>query len=162
MIEGSSSEKPRQFLTFLLKSQHYGLPIEVVREINQMSDVAPVPRSAPFVLGVMNLRGKVIPVVDLRVKFGLEQGEVTRNTCIVVIEGELGQIGMVVDAVQEVITLTARQIERPPVLGDESQLSFVQGIGKVEEKVYLLVDMARALSKEQFTRVIDIPSKLVA
>jgi purine-binding chemotaxis protein CheW len=146
----------------MLKSQHYGLPIEAVREINQMSDVAPVPRAASFVLGVMNLRGKVIPVVDLRVKFGLERGEVTRETCIVVIEAETGQIGMVVDAVQEVVTFTTSQIESPPVLGEESQLAFVQGIGKVDEKVYILVDVVRALSKEEFTRVLELPAKIAA
>lgn len=148
--------KPGQYLTLLLKSQYYGVPIGTVREINQIGDVVPVPHTPEFVLGVMNLRGKVIPVVDLRKKFGMESAPRTRETCIVVIDGQAGQIGMVVDAVSEVVELAASQIEPSPVLGEESKLSFVRGMGKMEAKVIILVDVVSALSKDEFTRIIPI------
>lgn len=148
--------KPGQYLTILLKQQFYGIPIGTVREINQMGDVVPVPKTPSFVVGVMNLRGKVIPVVDLRLKFGMEKAAITRETCVVVIDAQVGQVGMVVDAVSEVVELTANQIEPAPVLGDEHELAFVKGMGKLNDKVIILVDVVSALSREQFTGLIDM------
>jgi len=146
----STAAAAGQYLTFQLAGQPYGLPIASVREINRMSDIAPVPHAAPFVAGVMNLRGKVIPVVDLRLKFGLAATPATKETCIIVIECDHGQIGMIVDAVSGVIELTAGQIEPPPVLGDADTLSFIIGMGKADDKVVVLVDTVAALSRETF------------
>ena len=153
---------PGQYLTLRLKSQLYGLPIGMIREINQMADIAPVPKTLDFVLGVMNLRGKVIPVVDLRRKFGMDSVPCTKETCIVVIEAEVGQVGMVVDAVSEVVELSAQQIEPPPVLGDQNDLAFITGMGKLDNKVIILVDVIHALSKEEFSRVVEVPQKMIA
>ncbi len=142
-----------QYLTFFLKSQSYGVPIAAVREINQLSDIVQIPKTPSFVMGVMNLRGKVIPVVDLRMKFGMGKTPHTKETCIIVIETELGQVGAVVDAVSEVVDLTAEQIGPPPILGEEKELAFVKGIGKLNETVIVLVDVVNALSREEFTRI---------
>lgn len=144
---------PGQYLTFVLKSQAYGVPIGTVREINRVTDITTVPQTPSFVAGVMNLRGKVIPVVDLRLKFGFESAAHTRQTCIIVIEGEAGQVGMIVDSVSGVIDLVAAQIDPPPVMGDESKLGFVMGIGKVENNVLILVDIVQTLSKEELTSI---------
>ncbi len=152
----SHSAKPGQYLSFVLKNQAYGVPIGTVREINRVTDITPVPQTPHFVAGVMNLRGKVIPVVDLRLKFDLEATAHTRNTCIIVIEGDSGQVGMIVDAVTGVMDLAAEQIEPAPVMGDESKLSFVLGMGKIENQVLILVDIVRALSKEQLQGLKDI------
>ncbi len=152
----SSQAKPGQYLSFMLKSQAYGVPIGTVREINRVADITPVPQTPHFVAGVMNLRGKVIPVVDLRLKFDLEAAPHTRNTCIIVIEGDSGQVGMIVDAVTGVIDLGAQQIEPAPVMGDETRMSFVLGMGKIESNVVILVDIVRALSKEQLQGLKDI------
>lgn len=145
-----------QYLTFHLKSEQYGLAIETVREINRVGEITPVPKTPTFMKGVMNLRGKIIPVVDLRVKFGMESQDYTRDTCIIVVDSEIGQVGMIVDAVKEVADLTKEQIEPPPVLGNEAQLSFVRGMGKLENRVIILVDVVAALSHENLMEISDI------
>ena len=142
-----------QYLTFLLAEQPYGVPIGTVREINRLSDIAAVPHAASFVAGVMNLRGKVIPVVDLRLKFGLGKAAATKESCIIVIETDHGAVGTIVDAVSGVIGLEAGQIEPPPVLGDAAQLSFLIGMGKADDKVVVLVDAAAGLSRDHFDQI---------
>jgi purine-binding chemotaxis protein CheW len=148
--------KPGQYLTFVLKSQTYGVPIGTVREINRVMDITSVPQTPKFVAGVMNLRGKVIPVVDLRLKFGLELQAHTRQTCIIVIEGEAGQIGMIVDSVSGVIELVQAQIEPAPSLGEATRSGYVIGMGKVEDQVVILVDIVRALSREELLQAQEI------
>ncbi len=145
--------RPGQYLTFMLRKQAYGVPIGTVREINRVTDITPVPQTPHFVAGVMNLRGKVIPVVDLRLKFGMESEGRTKETCIIVIEAESGQVGMIVDSVSGVIDLVTTQIEPAPVMGDEKRLGFVMGMGKVEQTVIILVDIVRALGKEELGHV---------
>ena len=144
--------KPGQYLTFVLKGQTYGVPIGTVREINRVSEITPVPQTPPFVSGVINLRGKVIPVVNLRVKFGLEFAQYTKGTCVIVIEGSCGQVGIIVDAVNAVFELNANQIEPTPTLGDESKLAFITGMGKVDDHVIILLDVVEALSKDQLSQ----------
>src|SRR5690242_9195390 len=103
--------KPGQYLTFTLKDQAYAVPIASVREINRVVEITPVPQTPFFVAGVMNLRGRVIPVIDLRLKFGFETSEHTRQTCIIVVEGTQGEFGAIVDSVTGVVDFTAQQIE---------------------------------------------------
>jgi purine-binding chemotaxis protein CheW len=143
--------KPGQYLTFVLNEQLYGVPIGTVREINRMSDITPVPRTPSFVAGVINLRGKVIPVVNLRSKLGFSTVQHTKSTCIIVIESNVGQIGMIVDSVSGVIELQAAQIEPTPNLGSGTDTDFVMGMGKVEQKVVILIDIVRALSTQQLS-----------
>ncbi len=144
-----------QYLTFLLNGQGYGVPIAAVREINRLTDITPVPQTPAFVSGVMNLRGKVIPVIELRLKFGIPKAAHTKQTCIIVIEGEAGQIGMIVDSVSGVIDLTLNQIEPAPTMGNEERLSYVLGMGKVDNTVIILVDIIRALGKDEITGLIN-------
>lgn len=152
-MENDNIAKAGKYLTFFLKSQSYGVPIAAVREINQLSDIVQIPKTPNFVIGVMNLRGKVIPVVDLRLKFGMDKTPYTKQTCTIVIETVLGQVGAVVDAVSEVVDLTSDQIGPVPLLGEEKEMAFVKGMGKVNNAVIVLVDVVNALSKEEFTRI---------
>lgn len=154
--------KPGQYLTFQLMSEQYGVPIEAVREINRVGEITPVPRTPDFVKGVMNLRGKIIPVINLRVRFGMDSLEYTRDTCIIVIDCDFGQVGMIVDAVKEVADLNENQIEPPPVLGNEKTLSFVRGMGKLDDRVIILVDVVLALSHEQMTQLHDVAQTATA
>lgn len=140
--------KPGQYLTFTLQGRHFAVPIETVKEINRMGDITPVPQTPQCVAGVMNLRGKVIPVVDLRLKFGVEPSAYTRETCIIVIEGVTGAIGTIVDSVSDVAMITESHLEPPPVLHHESDKNFVVGVGKLDERVVLLVDVVNALDAE--------------
>ncbi len=161
MEQKTPTARPGQFLTFSLRKQLYGLPIGTVREINRVSDITPVPQTEPYVAGVMNLRGKVIPVIDLRLKFGLNAEAHTRETCIIVIEGQgatLGQVGMIVDSVNGVADLMAQQIEPRPSLGDDGSLDYITGMGKMEDRVIILVDIVRALGTERFAALSDIGS----
>lgn len=143
----------KQYLTFYLKSQLFGVPIGAVREINRLSEITPVPQTPSFVAGVINLRGKVIPVVDLRLKFSMEIAPHTRQTCIIVIEGDIGQVGMIVDSVSGVIDLSENQIEPRPTMGDDVKLAFVLGLGKIDNMVVILVDIIKALGREEFTKI---------
>jgi purine-binding chemotaxis protein CheW len=158
MNDISTKAKPGQYLTFQLMAEQYGVPIETVREINRVGEITPVPRTPEYVKGVMNLRGKIIPVVNLRVKFGMDTQQYTRDTCIIVIDTEIGQVGMIVDSVKEVVDLVENQIEPSPVLGNEATMSFVRGMGKVDQRVIILVDIVSAFSHEQLTSMNNIAS----
>lgn len=151
MMDANMKAKPGQYLTFQLMAEQYGVPIETVREINRVGEITPVPRTPECVKGVMNLRGKIIPVVNLRVKFGMEAQAYTRDTCIIVIDTHIGQVGMIVDSVKEVVDLTENQIEPSPVLGSESAMNFVRGMGKVDQRVIILVDIVSSFSQEQMS-----------
>jgi purine-binding chemotaxis protein CheW len=156
MSDFAIKAKAGQYLTFQLKHEQYGVPIETVREINQPTEITPVPRTPVFVKGVMNLRGKIIPVVNLRMKFGMEEVDKTRDTCIIVIDTEIGQVGMIVDSVKEVVDLHEAQIEPPPMLGNDRTLTFVRGMGKIEQRVIILVDVVSAFSSEQLNQMASL------
>lgn len=158
MSEVLNKAKAGQYLTFQLMNEQYGVPINTVREINRVGEITPVPKTPEFVKGVMNLRGKIIPVINLRVKFGMNAQDYTRDTCIIVIDSDIGQVGMIVDSVKEVAELTDAQIEPPPVLGNDSNMSFVTGMGKLENRVIILVDVVKALSHEHLTEITKIGS----
>lgn len=140
--------KTKQFLSFVLNNQSYGVQISSVREINRMSEITTVPKTSNFVEGVMNLRGKVVPVINLRLKLGFEKKETTKATCIVVVDTEFGQVGMIVDSIEGVLDLSSDQIENIPDLGGLSKDKFVLGVGKVETKVIVLLDILKLLSHD--------------
>ncbi len=154
--------KPGQYLTFHLKELLYGIPIGAVREINRVSEITPVPRTPAAVAGVMNLRGKVIPVVNLRTKLGLPTVEHTKATCIIVIDTPVGQVGMIVDSVSGVLELGAKQIEPTPDFGAGADTEFVLGLGKLEDRVVVLVDIVRALSVAQLSELGALTERLAA
>jgi purine-binding chemotaxis protein CheW len=150
--EAQTTVQAGKYLTFVLDGRRYGVPIATVREINRVSEITPVPRTPEFVVGVMNLRGKAIPVVDLRMKLGVKSSKFTRETCIIVIDTPKGESGIIVDAVQEVIDFTQDQLELPPRLHHPGETGFVSGVGKLEDKIVILIDILLALSPENFAR----------
>lgn len=136
-----------KYLTFKLDSEEYGLEILRVREIIGLMKITAVPQAPHYVKGVINLRGKVIPVVDLRLKFGFPEIEPTDETCIIVVD--IGrEIGIVVDSVSEVLNIPEAQIDPPPPLGDGADTSFMLGMGKVGDAVKILLDIGRVLSAD--------------
>lgn len=145
-----------QFLTFQLEGEFFGIPISVVREINRVTDVTPVPKTPPFVKGVMNLRGKIIPVIDLRLKFDMQPSEYTRDTCIIVIETPHGQMGNIVDAVKEVVEFDSTEIEPAPQFGISNYKGFVKGLGKKEDKVVILVDIVESFESSEWTQLGEV------
>jgi purine-binding chemotaxis protein CheW len=139
-----------KFLTFALGKEEYGIAILKVREIIGCMEVTPVPRTPSYVRGVINLRGQVIPVIDLRAKFGMETLAATDETCIVVVEitrdGRTLSTGLVVDRVREVLSINPEAVEDAPDLGTSVDSKFIQGLGKVGQHVKILLDIDRVLT----------------
>lgn len=142
-----------KYLTFTLSDGTYGVEILKVREIFGMMDITRVPQTPEFVKGVINLRGRVIPVVDLRLKFGLEKAEFTEETCIVVVDVG-SQVGLIVDTVQEVLDIPDADIDPPPPLGLGVQTDFILGMGKVKDEVKTLLNVDRILAPEEMSQTI--------
>lgn len=142
-----------KFMTFKLDDEDYGLPILKVREIIALVDITRVPRTAPFIRGVINLRGKVYPVIDLKMKFGMGRTEFTDQTVIIVVSHRLGELdvtmGVLVDEVVEVLDIGAASIEPPPFGGDGHELQFILGVGKTADQVIFLLDVDRVLDPEE-------------
>ncbi len=156
-LSGGSSELIERlagkYMTFKLSNEEYGLEILKVREIIGLMDITRVPRTAPFIRGVINLRGKVHPVVDLRLKFEMDEAEPTDQTVIIVVQFSSDDAdittGIMVDEVMEVLDIPPTQIELPPSFGGGSDTGFILGVGKVEDRVIFLLDIGRVLSAEQ-------------
>lgn len=146
-----------KYLTFLLSSEEYGLEILRVREIVKVMHITTLPRMPEHVKGVVNLRGKVVPVVDLRLKFGLDEAEYNEETCIIVVAVST-ETGIIVDTVQEVLDIHADQIEPPPTFDSSVNTKFILGIGKAGERVEILLDIGRILGGEE-KAMIEMPAK---
>jgi purine-binding chemotaxis protein CheW len=150
----SLMEKEGKYLTFALGPEEYGLEILKVREIIGYMDITAVPQTPHHVKGVINLRGQVIPVIDLRAKFGMETTGVTEQTCIIVVEtsqaGRKFSTGIVVDRVQEVLDIAGEDIEEAPQFGSTVNTDFILGMGKIGESVKILLDIDRVLEGTDF------------
>ena len=146
----SASAKEGKYLTFALGPEEYGLEILKVREIIGYMEITAVPQTPHEVKGVINLRGQVIPVVDLRAKFGMETTDVTDQTCIIVVEITQGtrnfSTGIVVDHVQEVLDIAGQDIEDAPQFGSSVDTDFILGMGKIGDSVKILLDIDRVLA----------------
>lgn len=146
-----------KYLTFKLDAEEFGLEILKVQEIIKMMDITRVPKTPAFVRGVINLRGKVIPVVDLRAKFEMERREETDKTCIVVVTVKRGSgvvvMGIIVDEVSEVLDVLGGSIEPAPEFGGVVDTSFILGMGKVGDRVVTLLDVDKVLSMSDLAEV---------
>jgi purine-binding chemotaxis protein CheW len=141
-----------KYLTFSLGNEEYGLPVLKVREIIKVMDITPVPQMPAHVKGVVNLRGKVIPVIDLRAKFSLPSQDYTDRTCIVVVDVSMKQnrvmLGVIVDAVSEVLNITAGEIDKTPDFGERVETDYMLGLAKVKNTVKILLDLDSVLRAE--------------
>lgn len=151
------SKRGGKYLTFKLGDEEYGVQILKVQEIIKMMDITKVPRVQYFVRGVINLRGKVIPVIDLRLKFGMKEKETTDKTCVIVLQvtRATGSItmGAIVDEVSEVMDITEEQIEPTPDFGTEIETDFILGMGKIGNMVVLLLDIDKVLSSAELANL---------
>ena len=149
----SGITETRQYLTFILDGELFALDISKVREVLDYTKITRVPQMPEFMLGVINLRGSVVPVIDMRTKFGMNKVERTVNTCIVIVEVTLDSdnviLGALVDSVQEVFELEPAQIEPPPKIGMRLKTEFIKGMGKKEEKFIIILDIDRVFSTEE-------------
>lgn len=153
----SSITDTRQYLTFLLGEEVFALDVAHVREILEFSTVTKVPKTPDYMRGVINLRGSVVPVLDMRLKFDLTKTEKTVNTCIIVVEascgGEATVVGALVDSVEEVIELEHDQIEPPPKIGTQLKTDFVKGMGKKDDRFVIILEIDNLFSSEELAEV---------
>jgi purine-binding chemotaxis protein CheW len=169
----SDETSASQYLTFSLDQEQFAVDIGKVREVLEFSKVTKVPRTPDFMRGVINLRGSVVPVIDLRLKLGLSRTEATIDTCVIIIEvetsarGRSGQdasetlvLGALADSVQEVIELDPKAIEPPPRIGTRVNIDFIRGIGKRDEQFIMVLDINRVLTDEELQAIdpSDIPA----
>jgi purine-binding chemotaxis protein CheW len=147
---GLALAKGGKFLTFFLSGEEYGLEILKVHEIIGMLPITRVPHTTDYLKGVVNLRGKVIPVVDLRLKFGMAAAETTNETCIVVVHLHGIEVGILVDRVSEVVDIKDGDIEPPPAFGEGFNTEFILGIGKSQGKVRILLNISKAFPSGEF------------
>ena len=151
------SDREGKYLTFSLAGEEYGIGILKIKEIIGMMPITSVPQTPDFVKGVINLRGKVIPVIDLRLRFGMEEIDYTERTCIIVVEIEspsgMVQIGSVVDAVSEVLNIKGEEIEDTPTFGAKLDIEYILGMAKMEGGVKILLDIDKVLSTEEVSDV---------
>ncbi|MGM0608095.1 MAG: chemotaxis protein CheW [Candidatus Muiribacteriota bacterium] len=153
-INQEYEELAGKYLTFGLGEETYGIEILKVQEIIGMQKITHFPKAPDFVRGVINLRGKVIPVIELRLKFEFSRMEDTEKTCIIVIQLENGEEnireGILVDEVSEVIDIQASQVELSPSFGTEIDMDFIKGVGKVEDRVIILLDVSKIVTGKKF------------
>ncbi|HEY5998704.1 MAG TPA: chemotaxis protein CheW [bacterium] len=156
-MASTAVEATEQYLTFRLGEEVFALEISQVREVLDYTQITRVPRMPEFMRGVINLRGSVVPVVDLRLKFGMVAAERTLNACIIIAEVAIGGgrtlLGALVDSVQEVVDLEPGQIEPPPRLGASIQADFIRGMGKRDEHFLIILDADRVFSGEELATV---------
>lgn len=152
-VTGVPVQADQKFLTFFLADEEYGIEILKVQEIIGVLPITRVPRTPPCTRGVINLRGKVISVVDLRLKFGMEEKAATSETCIIVVQAAGMEMGIMVDKVSEVSAIAASEIEPPPSFGTTVNTDYILGIGKAQGNVKLLLDIDRVLSRQELLEI---------
>ena len=155
---GTSAEqvaggKVIQFVTFILKNEVYGINVMQVQEVLRVSEIAPVPGAPPYVLGIINLRGNVVTVIDTRGRFGLPPAEVDNSSRIIVIESEKQVVGILVDAVAEVVDLQEGEIDVAPNVGNEESSRYIQGVATRENNLLILVHLNKLLTDEEWAEI---------
>ena len=151
-----TSDIEGKFLTFVLGEEIYGIEILKASKIIGLMDITTVPQTPDYMKGVINLRGKVIPVIDLRKKFSMQEGVHTQETCVIVVEVNGSSIGLIVDSVSEVSDITGEEIENAPSYGQGIDTSFIMGLGKVKNKIIILLDIDAVLSTEELEMVEEL------
>jgi purine-binding chemotaxis protein CheW len=154
--KGGAEDPVLQWVIFRLDNETYGINVMQVQEILRYTEIAPVPGAPPYVLGIINLRGNVVTVIDTRLRFGLSETETSDQTRIVIIETENQVVGILVDAVAEVVYLRQSEIETTPNVGNEETAKFIQGVCHKNEELLILVDLEKMMSDEEWAELNDV------
>jgi purine-binding chemotaxis protein CheW len=162
----AAAGEAHQYLTFILAGEMYAVGILNVKEIIEYGQLTEIPMMPVFIRGVINLRGSVVPVVDLAARFGHTQSEVGKRTCIVIVEVHQGEdkhdLGIMVDAVSEVLEIPGSEIEPPPSFGAKIRADFIAGMGKVAGKFVILLDIQRVLSVNEMAEISNVDRQIAA
>lgn len=152
----TSDDPILQWVTFKLAGETYGINVMQVQEVLRYSEIAPVPGAPSYVLGIINLRGNVVTVIDTRHRFGLDAGELTDNTRIVIIEADNHVVGILVDSVAEVVYLRESEIEMAPNVGNEESAKFIQGVCHKNDELLILVELDKLLTDQEWAEIEDV------
>lgn len=152
LLSGSET----QLVTFNLGKEEFAVPILQIQEINRLVDITRVPKSPDFVEGVINLRGKVIPIIDLRKRFSLHQSDLGKYARIVVVNMDGRMVGLIVDSVSEVLRLPSDAIEPPPPVVAGIGSEYIKGLGKLEGRLLILLDLSKILTKEEKRELVEV------
>ncbi|WP_031571282.1 chemotaxis protein CheW [Rheinheimera texasensis] len=151
-----TTDQVLQWVTFKLQEETYGINVMQVQEVLRYTDIAPVPGAPIYVLGIINLRGNVVTVIDTRARFGLPPSDVTENSRIVIIEADKQVIGILVDSVAEVVYLRASEIDTAPNVGTDESAKFIQGVSNRDGELLILVDLNKLLTDEEWEEITSI------
>lgn len=159
-MAASTIQDTGQYLTFTLGEEVFALDIATVREVLEYTSITQIPRMPPFMKGVINLRGHAVPVMDMRLKFGMEATQQTVNTCIIIAEvqceGENLILGALADSVREVVNINQADIEHAPSMGAAIDTEFLRGIGKMDEEFILLLDIKKSFSLDELSSIAEM------
>ncbi|MBO1255206.1 chemotaxis protein CheW [Alteromonas sp. 5E99-2] len=148
-----NSDEVLQWVTYCLGEETYGINVMQVQEVLRYTEIAPVPGAPDYVLGIINLRGNVVTVIDTRTRFGLSSSDITDNTRIVIIESDEQVVGILVDSVAEVVYLRSSEIDSAPNVGTEESAKFIQGVSNRDGNLLILVDLNKLLSDEEWEEI---------
>ncbi|MBK8973630.1 MAG: chemotaxis protein CheW [Hahellaceae bacterium] len=155
-VQGQASDDPiLQYVTFKLDEETYGINVMQIQEVLRYTEIAPVPGAPDYVLGIINLRGNVVTVIDTRKRFGLSESEVSDHTRIVVIEVDNQVVGILVDSVAEVVYLRQSEVESAPNVGNEESAKFIQGVCNKNGELIILVEFEKLMSEEEWSDVVS-------
>lgn len=156
----------QQYVTFRLEKELFGVAVARVKEILSLTPITQIPQTPDYMLGVINLRGQVVPVIDMRRKMGLVAAGETEETCIIVVDvqvdGEVITVGALADAVREVMDIRSDQIEPPPKLGSRLKTAFITGMGKINDQFIILLNIDRIFSTDELVLVQDVSSRQIS
>ena len=149
----NDTNEDSRWVTFFLENERYGINVMQVQEVLRVSEIAPVPGAPNYVLGIINLRGNVVTVIDTRKRFGLVSTEMDDSTRIIITEAEDQVIGIMVDSVAEVVDLKSNEIDVAPNVGNEDGTQFIQGVASLEGELLIIIDLNRLLTDEQWRQM---------
>lgn len=152
----ASASEILQLVSFMIGNEEYAVDIFYVKEINRLSQITKVPNAPDFIEGVINLRGRIIPVIDLRIKMGLPKKGYDKDSRIIVIEDENILVGFLVDSVREVLRIPKLVIEEPPEIVTSSKTEFISSVGKLEDRLLILIDLKKILSKNEQNQIKEV------
>ena len=152
----TSQSRKERYLTFFLGEEQYGIPIDRIKEIIAMMKVTFVPKTPNYMRGVINLRGSIIPVVDTRLRFGMDQREADMHTTIIIVEVEKVNIGFIVDRVEEVASIDAAQLSAPPKFGNHIDIDFICAMVQIEENVVMILDVLKLFEADELVSLEEI------
>jgi len=156
VAKANSNDEVIQWVTFRLADEVYGINVMQVQEVLRVTEIAPVPGAPHYVLGIINLRGNVVTVIDTRIRLGLPTAEVTDSTRIVIIETARHVVGMLVDCVAEVVDVATSEVESAPNVGSDESANYIQGVASRENELLILVDLNKLLTDEEWDELASL------